>query len=234
MNKSQNYHDDVIEEEPSTEEKLLLSHMNSEDLYPEENIQNLELEEEEKEKFQEDPNVNKKIHARKSSKLERTSVNGHKNLEDSLEIQKEEISVSNSVSFIKKEPEKPLKIRNERVDIPRRDKNLSRNNNNINNSVNISNDRYSQHENINNTDDDELKETRVMLKKNKSTFIVAESNPYNTGKKNKEKQKKINRSPKIERERERDRHEIAEYESKDLDEKEVSPNGIIFILKYLK
>jgi hypothetical protein len=231
MNRSHHNQEEVIEEEPSTEEKMLISHMNSEDFYPDD-VENEKEESEGKEKFKEDSN---EINQKSSKSLniiknsEKTPERGNRNLDDSLEMKKEELT------FQKKHP---VKIRNDKIDIPRREKSVGKIRN-PQNTLNISNDRYSGafYENKNNTDDEEVREDRVILKNNKSAINIQSPNKKKkkekiitenaSGKKDRdrERQRERDREREIETENGLDLQELTEYESKDIDEKDVSLNG---------
>lgn len=246
MDISDKYQKDAIEDEPSNEEKLLLSHMNSEDLYPEEIIQNVEEElADQVNAKKEDSNVIKQncsTSHNENNSLEKTFEEGIKQLEDSLEIKKEELPTYKHASFKKKELGS-VKIFNEKIELPRSiiNKGISKNANNS--SLNISNDRYSEYNNHNknNTDDDDLREIRIVKNsKSMTNFVLSQ----NFDKDKKEKNKKIEMIERIEiserndkdreRDKGRDKHDIKEYELKDIKDKEIFLNGNIIYLNIIQ
>jgi len=143
MNKSQVEDEEISDEEPSKEEKRLLNHMDSQDLYEEEEMPDL-VQEDEEEKYEQENRrlkLNKKIEGNISNLVDRP----HKNLEDSLEIGKEQNigiqSITDSFLHVSKNKELENNLRPKTAKSP--DNKKMKMNVSINNSyINNTNDRY--------------------------------------------------------------------------------------------
>jgi hypothetical protein len=214
MNKSQEENDEVVEEEPSEEEKILLSHMDSQDIYDEDNVPNIVEEDEIKEKNEEEEDPYKLNKTKNEGILSHSLLeHEHKNLEDSLEMGKEPI-IKRESTLDKIEPEsmKISIVNNERPKTAKLNQkkkvNVTLNLNHLHNS----NDRYLHSEPKEDEDD-----------RNRSLM----SYQHRSDKKN---EKKHQKKKKINKELEKaEKREEAEFESEaEIEDKENYLNGKIY------
>jgi hypothetical protein len=144
MNKGQVENEEINDEEPSKEEKMLLSHMDSQDIYEEEDMPNLVQDDETEDNYEQENRplkTSKKIEGNLSKLLERPN----KNLEDSLEKGKEQNigrqSITDNILYVSKNKELENNLRPKTARSP--EKRRVDFKNNVNNSyINNTNDRY--------------------------------------------------------------------------------------------